>query len=168
MKEYYDITHVVFIHAEDLFEGLIRSIATEGDQILNLGALDYESFRVDLEQLCLLAGNGSEVVMLPEFPFRRLISLLSKMRFLPFAPYQVQLYGKAMFFDSTRDWKKLAYTPKYSNTDCLIAGYTWYLANKNNLTKNASPHKSLLKGFGLAAMTHFLKILKSLKKISQF
>ncbi len=154
-----------FIHAEDLVEGLIRTLATKGDQVFNLGALEYGSFRADLVQLCLFAGSGSEIVTIPEFPYRGLIRVISKMRLLPFAPYQVELYGKGMYFNSTHDWEKLAYAPKHSNSDCLISGYEWYIANKNNLSKNVSPHKSSLNGLSLRTITNLLKILKRLKRI---
>jgi len=149
-----------FVHADDLAEGIMRSVNTKGDQIFNLGALEFGSFKDDLESLCNYAGTGSTVKSIPDFPFRTLLKVLSKLRVLPFAPYQMHLYGKPMFFDAALDWNDLNYRPRYSNVDCLTTGYDWYLSNMNILVENASNHKISVKGTTLDIVTVFLKILK--------
>ena len=149
-----------FVHADDLAEGVVRSIDTSGDRIFNLGALDFSSFKADLASLCNHAGTGSRIRSIPDFPFRTLLKVLSKVRVLPFAPYQMLLYGKPMYFDSVSDWKELGYAPKHSNVSCLTTGYDWYLLNKDFCVKDASKHKSSVKSTALTFATLLLKIIK--------
>jgi nucleoside-diphosphate-sugar epimerase len=146
-----------FVHANDLSEGIIRTLTTTGDQVFNLGALEFDSFKEDLVKLCDYAGTGSTVKSLPDFPFRNLLRTLSSLRVLPFAPYQLLLYGKPMFFDSASDWAQLGYFPRYSNFDCLTNGYDSYLSNVNIFDEKASAHKNSIKSFSINVITVFLK-----------
>lgn len=149
-----------FVHPDDLAEGIIRTLTTNGNQVFNLGALEFGAFKEDLVKLCNYAGTGSTVKSVPDFPFRNLLNVLSSLRVLPFAPYQLLLYGKPMFFDSAADWKKLDYQPKYSNFDCLSTGYDGYLSNVNVFDGKVSTHKSSIKSFAINIITIFLKFLK--------
>ena len=149
-----------FVHANDLAEGIIRALTITGDQVFNLGALEFGSFKEDLVKFCDYAGTGSTVKLVPDFPFRNLLKVLSSLRVLPFAPYQLQLYGKPMFFDSAADWELLGYTPQYSNFDCLTSGYDSYLSNVDTVDEKVSAHKSSIKSFAIDVITVFLKFLK--------
>jgi nucleoside-diphosphate-sugar epimerase len=149
-----------FVHPTDLAEGIIRSVNTPGDQIFNLGALVFDGFKSDLENLCIYARTGSKVRSLPDSIFRPFLKALSKMKLLPFAPYQMLLYGKPMYFDSHPDWKKLGYTPRYSNIECLTTGYDWYLSNKNLVLGSTSTHKSSIKSSSVDLLTLILKYIK--------
>ena len=131
-----------FVHPQDLAEGLIKAIEINGNVTLNLGALDFGFFHEELEQLCSFSNSGSRVRRLPEFPFRTLLRIGSRLRILPFAPYQVELYSKSMYFDSKLDWEALNYIPRYSNLECLIEGFQWY---QNNLDTLSLPNKSIHK-----------------------
>jgi nucleoside-diphosphate-sugar epimerase len=152
-----------FVHSQDLAEGIVRSVSIESDCILNLGASSFGSFRDDLKALCDYSKTGSKVRTLPEFPFRVILQTLSRFRLLPFAPYQLLLYGKPMYFDSTEDWNRLGYQPKYSNFQCLVDGYDWYLTNATTKSDvEVSAHKSSLKGVALDLLSLFLKALKKI------
>jgi nucleoside-diphosphate-sugar epimerase len=151
-----------FVHADDLAEGIIRSLTTKGNQVFNLGALEFDAFKDDLVKLCDYAGTGSTVKSVPDFPFRNLLKVLSTLRVLPFAPYQLLLYGKPMFFDSAADWEELGYRPRYSNLDCLTTGYDGYLSNVNVFDEKVSTHKSSIKSFAINIISLFLKFLKKI------
>ena len=51
-----------FIHAEDLANGITRAAKLDGNFEFNLGALDYGTFRDDLQTLCNYSKSGSQVV----------------------------------------------------------------------------------------------------------
>ena len=155
-----------FVSARDLACGIVRSVALPGDRIFNLGALEYGSFREDLSNLCTHARSGSKVRALPEEPIRTILKALAKVRLLPFAPYQLLLYGKPMYFDSHHDWEALGYQPMDSNIDCLEQGFDWYKTHKSVRTdaSRLSVHKIGVRGKGLSVIFYLLKVLKRITK----
>jgi nucleoside-diphosphate-sugar epimerase len=151
-----------FVSARDLANGIVASTKLTGDRIFNLGARQYKNFVEDLDDLCRYAATRSQVRSIPEVPFRFLLRGLAKIRILPFAPYQLLLYGKPMYFDSNADWKELCYEPIDSNLDCLIQGYDWYLQHniENDQSSNLSVHKKGVKGIASNVLTLALRVVK--------
>jgi len=148
-----------FIHAKDLAAGIILAADIPGSSDFNLGALEFRSLHDDLQGLCDYAGSGSQVFALPESFMRNLIQLVSRLRLLPFATYQLQLYSKPMFFDSALDWAQLGYSPKYSNLEMLIESYEWFRVNKLSAKSNsASHHQKSVKGKSIASLTLMLRL----------
>jgi nucleoside-diphosphate-sugar epimerase len=146
-----------FIHSEDLAAGMIRASDLPGSFQLNLGALSYGTFRSDLQALCSYANTGSKVVSMNEDFFRSMMRLAIKLRILPFAPYQIQLYSRGMYFDSKENWTILDYSPKYSNISMLIDSYEWYKQNQNQvLETNKSHHQKPLKKLSIDFVTLLL------------
>jgi nucleoside-diphosphate-sugar epimerase len=146
-----------FIHAEDLANGITRAAQLEGNFEFNLGALDYKSFKDDLQTLCNYSKSGSRVVGLNDWLVRPAIKLLSFLKLLPFASYQLQLYSKPMYFDCEKDWQTLSYTPKFSNSQMLIDSYKHYLNNSTSLeAKSLSNHQKTPKSFALSIVSWFL------------
>jgi nucleoside-diphosphate-sugar epimerase len=152
-----------FIHAEDLAEGITRASRLNGDFEFNLGALEYGTFKEDLQNLCNFSNTGSRVIGLSEWLVRPLLKLLSFLRILPFASYQLKLYSKPMYFNSEKDWQRLDYIPKYSNSEMLIESYRDYLQDSHSsIALRVSHHQKTPKSFSL---TVFGFLLKSISKI---
>jgi nucleoside-diphosphate-sugar epimerase len=152
-----------FVHAEDLAEGITRASRLHGDFEFNLGALDYRTFKEDLQELCNFAKTGSRVLGLSEWLVRPSLKLVSYLGILPFASYQLELYSKPMYFQSEKDWQQLDYIPKYSNSEMLIESYKHYLETSNSFVAGGvSHHQKTPQGFSLAALE---SILKSMSKI---
>jgi nucleoside-diphosphate-sugar epimerase len=155
-----------FIHAEDLAEGIARASRLKGDYEFNLGALDYGTFKEDLQELCNFSETGSRVIGLSEWLVRPSLKLLSFLRILPFASYQLKLYSKPMYFQSEKDWQQLGYLPKYSNSEMLIESYTHYLeASKSFGGGEVSHHQKTPQGFSLTIVAFILKSISKIQNI---
>lgn len=153
-----------FIHAEDLAEGITRASKLNGDFEFNLGALEYGTFKEDLNKLCDFSNTGSRVIPLSDWLVRPLLKMLSYLRFLPFASYQLKLYSKPMYFQSEEDWKKLDYVPKYSNSEMLIESYSHYLkGSSSHVTVGVSQHQKTPKGLSLSAVGLILKLISKIQ-----
>jgi nucleoside-diphosphate-sugar epimerase len=155
-----------FIHSEDLAQGVIRASKLNGDFEFNLGALEYGTFKEDLQKLCDFSNTGSRVIGLNDWLVRPLLKMFSYARLLPFASYQLKLYSKPMYFQSEEDWKQLGYTPKYSNSDMLIESYGHYLKSFNlNVKVGVSHHQKTPKAILLSAIGLALKLISKIQNI---
>lgn len=155
-----------FIHAEDLAEGITRASRLNGDFEFNLGALDYGTFKQDLQNLCDFSNTGSRVIGLSEWLVRPSLKLLSYLRILPFASYQLKLYSKPMYFNSQKDWQQLGYIPKYSNSEMLIESYSDYLQDSHSSTAvRRSHHQKTPNSFSLTAVGFVLKSISKIQNI---
>jgi len=155
-----------FIHANDLAEGMLRIADIPGYREFNLGSLEFKDFKSELINLCEYVGSCSNVKILPELPVRSILKILSKFNLLPFAPYQLAMYGKTFYFDSSFDWNEIGYKPKYSNMDCFTEAYDWYKENLNS-SNNAqiSKHKSPIISKSLMLVKFILKNIKRFEKV---
>ena len=155
-----------FVHAEDLAEGITRASRLKGDFEFNLGALDYGTFKEDLEKLCKFSNTGSRVIGLSEWLVRPSLKLLSYLRILPFASYQLKLYSKPMYFQSEKDWQQLGYIPKFSNSEMLIESYKHYLRDSGSyVSVGVSHHQKTPKGFSLTVVGFILKVISKIQNI---
>jgi nucleoside-diphosphate-sugar epimerase len=155
-----------FIHAEDLAEGITRASRLNGNFEFNLGALEYGTFKEDLQKLCDFSNTSSRVIGLSDSLVRPLLKLLSYVRFLPFASYQLELYSKPMYFQSEKDWQQLGYIPKYSNSEMLIESYRHFLQGSNSYaTAGVSHHQKTPDGFSLSAVSFVLKLISKIQNI---
>ena len=154
-----------FIHAIDLAEAMLRIASLPGNREFNLGALDFKNFKSELSDLCKYAGSNSKIKVLPEVPTRFILKIMSKSNILPFAPYQLAMYGKEFYFDSKSDWDELNYKPKYSNIECFTEAYDWYKENlKLNYMGPVSQHKSAMTSKILKLIKVLLKIIKRISR----
>ena len=154
-----------FVHANDLAEGIVRIADIPGYREFNLGALEFKDFKSELSHLCDYAGSNSKVRILPEIPSRVILKVLSKFNLLPFAPYQLSMYGKSFYFDSSSDWKEIGYKPTYSNMNCFTEAYDWYKENLNSkITSQVSIHKSPIRSNSLKLVKFILKNIKRIEK----
>jgi nucleoside-diphosphate-sugar epimerase len=152
-----------FIHAADLTDGIIAAGVMQGHNKFNLGAIEYNTLRADLEDLCRHAGTGSQVRSLPGWLVRKPLLLGSRMKLIPFASYQLLLYSQAMYFDSEDDWRTLEVKPTFSNSKALVESYEWFIQNRE-LFKSAvkkSVHRSMANGKSLDLIKYGLKLIKT-------
>jgi nucleoside-diphosphate-sugar epimerase len=155
-----------FIHAEDLAEGIIRASKLKGNFEFNLGAIEYGTFKEDLQQLCNFSNTGSRVISLHEWVVRPSLKFFSYLRVLPFASYQLHLYSKPMYFNSEKEWQRLGYTPRFSNSEMLIESYRNFLENSGMMNMDgASYHQKTPEGLSLSVLSSVLKLISKIQNV---
>jgi nucleoside-diphosphate-sugar epimerase len=133
-----------FVHADDLAMACILASNSFGSNIYNCGAEDFGSMRDVLEHLCNFAKTGSKVVSVPFKPTVFAMEITSTLKLSPLGAYHSLMYGRSMYFDTSKVKQELNWHSHYSNNDMFKESYQWYLSNRENLKylKNASAHRS--------------------------
>ena len=136
-----------FLHADDLAEACILSAFHEDRfSTFNIGAPDYNTMRITLENLCKYADTESKVISLPMKPIEKIMNITSKLNLTPLAPYHSLMYGRSLYFNSEKSKKELGFTPKFSTSKMFEESYDWFLKNINLINNNSelSMHKKPL------------------------
>ena len=137
-----------FIHADDFAEACILASEHAGSEIYNCGTDKFGSMRDVLEDLCQYAGTGSKVVGVPMNLAVFGMNVTSKLGLSPLGTYHALMYGRSMYFDSSKAHEQLGWKPKYSNNAMFRETYGWYIANREEVLENKhghSPHRSPLR-----------------------
>lgn len=153
-----------FVHSDDLVKACILASNSEGLNYYNVGSQDYCSMRETLEALCDYAKTGSKVISLPFRTFETLMNISSNLGLSPLGSYHSLMYGRSLYFDTTKIEDELGWESKFSNKEAIIDSYNHYLnsygykMNQNKLSKNNSPHKSNVKQGVLKLLGLYLSI----------
>lgn len=150
-----------FIHIDDLVNAILAAVEKELNCDLNLGALNFQSMGNELNILINTFNSKSKLLHLPRNFARISLLTLSKLKILPFAEYQIQLYGENMFFDCSKDWRTLGIQPQYSNLDGLISSFQSFLSNESKMRKGTkkSIHTKGMNSLSLISLLTFLRIV---------
>ncbi len=133
--------HYQFVHADDLADACIRAGEKAGPNAYNCGATDFGTMRETLEHLIRHAKSSSRVRSVPMGPAVLGMKITSAMRLSPLGAYHALMYGRSMYFDTTRAEKELGWTPRYSNAQMFEESYDWYLAHREQvLAANEGSH----------------------------
>lgn len=144
-----------FVHTDDLIEACLLAAAKTGGSVYNIGAARFGTMRECLERLCAHAGTGSRVKSVPMAPAEWAMRVTGALRLTPLGPYHALMYGKSLWFDTSRAERELGWRSKKSNDEAMIDSYEWYVANRERLltaTGPASHHRSALKRGALRAV----------------
>jgi nucleoside-diphosphate-sugar epimerase len=143
-----------FVHADDLADACIRASRRPGPAVYNIGAARFGTMRDTLEALCRHAGTGSTVYSLPMGPAVAAMKLTSALGLSPLGDYHALMYGRAMYFDSSRAVAELGWRATRSNEQMICESYDWYRANKAAVFSQASgsPHRSAVRQGILAVL----------------
>ena len=147
-----------FTHALDLSELSYRASLEKKSEIYNCGAKDRTSMKDVMLNLCKFAKTQSKVKSVPMWPAIIGMNLLSYLNLSPLGAYHSLMYGRSIFFNMSKNKRRLNWRPKYSNKDMIIEGYKWYLKNKigTNYNKKNYEHQGFVdEGF----LKYFKKIL---------
>lgn len=134
-----------FVHADDLATACILAANRKGFSIYNCGADRFGTMRELLEGLCEYAGTLSKVRGIPEAMVVSVIRLANFFNLSPIAPYHLLMYGRSIYFDTSKAKKELGWMPIYSNDEMIRESYDWYINNANAEDSNRSPHRSAVK-----------------------
>jgi nucleoside-diphosphate-sugar epimerase len=148
-----------FIHADDLAEACFLASRVKGGQTYNCGTDRYGTLRSLLETLCEHAGTGSRVKSLPAWMILPAMEVCSMLGLSPLGAYHSLMYGRSMYFDTSKANRQLGWVAKYSNEEMFIESYRWYVQNRERVLQRsgtASRHRSAVRERALAVLQKFL------------
>ncbi len=153
-----------FVHADDLAKACILASSSKGLNYYNIGAKNFCSMRETLEALCNYAETGSKVISLPQNIFEYFMNSASFLRLSPLGAYHSLMYGRSLYFDTTKAENELGWKPTYSNKDSIIDSYKFYKSNKDKFNSNdikldKSPHSLPMKQGILKLLGYILNII---------
>lgn len=137
-----------FVHADDLANACILAANKKGSNQFNIGATKYGTMYEVLDFLIKATGSKSKIKSIPLRPAEIFMNLASFLNLSPLGPYHALMYGRSMYFDTSKAKKELGFSPKYSNNEMLLESYQFYIKNRKYLlndNNNKSVHKKLLK-----------------------
>jgi nucleoside-diphosphate-sugar epimerase len=141
-----------FVHADDLADACLLAGERAGPASYNIGTDRFGTMRQTLEALCRHAGTGSRVRSVPMWPATAAMKVTSALGLSPLGAYHALMYGRSLYFDTSRAQRELGWHAKYSNDEMLAESYDWYLANRQAVLgrSGTSPHRSAVHQGALA------------------
>ena len=128
---------------EDLVEAVLRAADADvppGDAI-NVGAKEFGTVRSDLRALIDHAGSRSRITPVPARPAEIALRALELLRVSPLAEWHYRTAHRDSYVDISKAERLLAWTPRRSNAEALIATYDWYLANRERVARAGVTHR---------------------------
>jgi len=116
-----------FVHVSDVAEPIELICKLNKEVDINLGSLDYPTLRDSLSSLVRYANSKSSFVRFPTI-LLKFVSLLSHLRILPFAPYQLKMYDKDFYFQADLGINSLGWRPKFTSTEALFSSFNAYVS----------------------------------------
>ena len=135
-----------FVQANDLIDAYILALDNETPGVYNVGASEFGTLKVAIENIIKYAGSDSKVKSLPVGLTINTLKLLDFLKISPLAPWHYLTYHKPFYFD-VEPLLNMGWKPRYSNDDMLKESYNWFLSNheKSNNNKINSVHRSPVK-----------------------
>lgn len=124
-----------YLDVEDLSEAIYLSLtgdAQKVDDVFNIGAKDFGTFRGDFQAVLDKAGFGKKIIPLPAMPAIWVLRGLDRLNLSPLYPWVYETAVKDSFVSIEKAQEALGFEPKYSNQDALLRNYEWYLNNKKS------------------------------------
>lgn len=136
-----------FVQADDLADACWRAANRPGPAVYNVGASTFGTMRQTLEGLIKHAGTGSRIVSLPMTPVVWGMTAARLLRLSPLAAYHALMYGRSMYFDTSRARNELGWEPRYGNVEMFCESYDWYVQHRTAVAQQgaASYHRTLVR-----------------------
>lgn len=147
-----------FIHADDLADACALAGERAGSTTFNIGTDRYGTMRQLLEALAAHAGTGSRVRSVPMAPAVAAMRVTSALGLSPLGPYHALMYGRSMYFDTSKAAAELGWEPRYSNEEMIVDSYEWFRAHRGEAAAGAglSSHRSPVREGVLALVRRLL------------
>jgi nucleoside-diphosphate-sugar epimerase len=142
-----------FVHASDLADACLLAAERPGPRVYNIGAKRFGPMKETLAGLVLYANTGSAVVSVPSAPVQAMMKVTSQLGLSPLGPYHALMYGRSMYFDTTRAETELGWSARYGNVEMICESYDWYLEHRTEVLgrTGASHHRSPVRQGALRA-----------------
>jgi nucleoside-diphosphate-sugar epimerase len=147
-----------FIHADDLADACALAAEQRGSTSFNIGTDRYGTMRALLEALVRHARTQTRVRSVPMAPAVAGMRLTSALGLSPLGPYHALMYGRSMYFDSSKASRELGWAPRYSNEEMIADSYDWFLAHRaeSAAATGMSSHRSPVREGVLSLVRRFL------------
>jgi len=141
-----------FVHADDLAAACLLAADRPGATSYNIGAREFGTMRETLQALVDHAGTGARIRSVPSAPAQVGMRAASTVGLAPFAPYHWLLYGKSLWFDTSKAERELGWTSQHSNAAMVIESYEWWRAHRDELGGEGRSHHQSPARLGLMGL----------------
>jgi nucleoside-diphosphate-sugar epimerase len=107
-----------FIDVCDVVEAIIMVIGYGIEVEVNIGSNDSPMMRDIIQHLISISGSAATFVNIPK-SIMIIFRTLSIFRILPFAPYQLRMYGEDFYFDAREYDKMIPWSPKVTTAESV-------------------------------------------------
>ncbi|MDZ4670415.1 MAG: NAD(P)-dependent oxidoreductase [Phototrophicales bacterium] len=124
-----------YLDVEDLCDAIYLCATLPKEKvndIFNMGAKEYGTFKGDFQAVLDHAGFGKKVRSFPVAPALWTLRILDRLKLSPLYPWVYETAIKDSFVSIEKAENQLGWKPKFSNKDALIRNYDWYVANLAN------------------------------------
>jgi len=134
---------------EDLSEAVslvLSSSKEKANNIFNVGAEQFGTFRQDLTEFIHEVGSASELVSFPAGPVKCILRILNRLNLSPLYEGAFGIIDKDLNVSVDKIKRVLGWSAKKSNAQSLTAAYRWYQENYNEQAfKNVETNRGTLK-----------------------
>ncbi len=118
----------------DVVNAIILALTSKvKNEIFNLGAKDFQTWRKDLGAIIKYAQSKSVITGLPVFPSQLLLAFLEKLNLSPIAAWHYKTLPVPSYVSIEKAERNLHWHPEKSNQQILVENYKWYEKNRNHL-----------------------------------
>lgn len=103
------------------------------NEIFNIGAKKFETWRKDLQFLIHHAKSSSRITSLPVIPSQIILSVLEYLHLSPIAAWHYKTMPVPSYVSTEKAEKLLHWHAEKSNKELLIENYIWYKKNRSTL-----------------------------------
>jgi len=135
---------IQLIDVEEISEVIVRLTNQNISGSFNLGNNDYTTIKNTFESFIESINSKSKIVHVPIWISLISLYLLDKMKLSPFGPWHYRSFHKSCFFESSKAYEIIDYSPKKSNEDILEESFKYYIDNYKFIHENNSTHKNKL------------------------
>jgi len=131
-----------FVQADDLAAACIAAGNHKDFGVYNVGAKKFGTMAELLSSVIRHANSKSKIRSVPMAPTQFMMHLMETLGLSPLGPYHALMYGRSMFFDTTRAEQELGWQAKYSNEQMICESYDWYMQHSAQLAAANMQHRS--------------------------
>lgn len=150
-----------FVHADDLADACLLAADRGGSTDYNIGADTFGTMVETLRGLVRHAQTQTRIVSVPMWPAATATLIAGRLGLSPLGPYHALMYGRSMWFDTSKARAELGFQPRFSNIDMFCQSYDWYVAHREETLakRSGSPHNTAVKQRALRLLPSLLALL---------
>lgn len=118
------------LDVEDLCDAIYAAATLDCsavNDVFNIGAREYTTFKEDYQAVLDYAGHGKSIVSIPAAPAIWTLRLLERLRLSPLYRWVYETATEDSFVSIEKAERVLGFDPQYSNKQALVRNYQWYI-----------------------------------------